>query len=441
MLKKWSGKNILICPVCGNPYEYCHGMVATPYFRHKEKAECPDKYTEPETKEHIKGKQDLYYWISNQDDVSDVILEGWLPETKQRPDIMFKHNKIQYVIEYQCTPIASEFYERHLLYQAAGIHDIWICGTEKYFFDRARDKTIENHCDCYYNSSLKLFAFNNINYHHPILDLNAKYNSNDNVLLNRVKSQGVGIREEKVSRLPFYYIAPENTIFDNDKICLHQEFLINVNHKLEIKKTIIDMRKDYNGEMKLGLERFCEKCVKLIHAKYQNFSNFHISCKNYKYRYKIEIDSYVFTFQKKTNIIDFYDLIQEKYEQYNYTGENIYEVVNLICNFINPLIQELSLYDSFVKEYKDYPFYLIIAESKRTDQYKNVRFKYLSGFLDSYYYFSTDFMKDFLSVLKFKSSPKIFMIPFSVYMDQKMLLDIFKKHGFTNVKFFSKEDE
>lgn len=132
-LKKWSNKNILICPACGNPYEYCHGRVISPYFRHKNKNHCEDKYSEPETEEHIQGKRDLYEWIKKQPGVTDVILEGWIPETKQRPDIMFKYNSEQCVIEYQCSPISTEYHERHELYQAANIKDVWICGAQKYF--------------------------------------------------------------------------------------------------------------------------------------------------------------------------------------------------------------------------------------------------------------------------------------------------------------------
>lgn len=132
-LKQWSNKNILICPACEKPYEYCHGKVKLPYFRHKDKNICESLFSEPETDEHINGKRSLYEWIKSQSDVTDVILEGWIPTTKQRPDIMFKYNGKQYVIEYQCTPISTEFYERHELYKAAGVIDIWICGLKKYF--------------------------------------------------------------------------------------------------------------------------------------------------------------------------------------------------------------------------------------------------------------------------------------------------------------------
>ena len=139
-LKKWSSKRILKCPICGKDYEYCHGKVKMPYFRHKDKEECNYLYSELETQEHLQGKTDLYNWLLKQPNVTKVELEAYIPETKQRPDIMFEWNGQICVIEYQCTPIASEYYERHELYEVCGIKDIWICGAEKYF-------------QCYHNGS------------------------------------------------------------------------------------------------------------------------------------------------------------------------------------------------------------------------------------------------------------------------------------------------
>lgn len=162
-LKKWANKNILICPACGKPYEYCHGKIISPYFRHKDKEECIDRYSEAETEEHKIGKQDLYEWIKKQDGVTDVILEGWIAETKQRPDIMFKYNGEQYVIEFQCSPIVTEYYERHELYKASGIKDIWICGVEKYiqFYHKGNGvkkvTELEKESKLYYNYKIKCF--------------------------------------------------------------------------------------------------------------------------------------------------------------------------------------------------------------------------------------------------------------------------------------------
>ena len=154
-LKAWSKKGILKCPQCGEQYTYNHGKVRIPYFKHLN-ADCV-MYGEPETEEHIQGKIDLFAWIQKQDGVSDVRLEGWLPETKQRPDIMFKYNGEQYVLELQCSPIASEYIKRHELYQAAGIHDIWICGTENYLGMNKRLNTLEMRCRIYYDVANKLF--------------------------------------------------------------------------------------------------------------------------------------------------------------------------------------------------------------------------------------------------------------------------------------------
>lgn len=130
-LRSASREDRLTCPACGGLYEYCHGVVVQPYFRHQSKDNC-DHYSEPETEEHMVGKKNLYEWICRQDGVSDAVLEAWLPETRQRPDIMFKYNGKPYVIEYQCSPITDEYVCRHGLYKSAGVKDIWILGVQKY---------------------------------------------------------------------------------------------------------------------------------------------------------------------------------------------------------------------------------------------------------------------------------------------------------------------
>lgn len=117
-----------------------------------DKNECEDKYSESETEEHLNGKRDLYEWIKKQNGVTNAILEGWIPETKQRPDIMFEYNGKKYVIEYQCSPIATEYVERHDLYKASGIIDIWILGTEKYLKSNMRKKYIHDYASGYYSS-------------------------------------------------------------------------------------------------------------------------------------------------------------------------------------------------------------------------------------------------------------------------------------------------
>jgi hypothetical protein len=169
-LKQWSDKNRLICPDCGKPYEYCHGEIVSPYFRHKEKSECDMLYHESETEEHIKGKISLYNWLLNlqeQSIIQNVKLESYIPETRQRPDLYFEYNGDRYVIEYQCSPIASEFLERRELYKLARINDIWILGTDK-FINKSetkkwfKNKVIEKYSNYYYDSIYNIFMFSSI---------------------------------------------------------------------------------------------------------------------------------------------------------------------------------------------------------------------------------------------------------------------------------------
>ena len=126
-----------------------------------DKEECEDKYSETETEEHRSGKLALFKWIEQQRGVINAILEAWISETKQRPDIMFVYNGQRFVIEYQCSPISSEYLERHELYQACGIKDIWICGVSKYMKDNMRIKELEKYAIGYYSAENNLFYFQN----------------------------------------------------------------------------------------------------------------------------------------------------------------------------------------------------------------------------------------------------------------------------------------
>lgn len=182
-LKKWAEKDILLCPTCGQPYEYCEGQIKQPYFRHKYKNSCSDPYHEQETAEHEQGKLDLYTWLHSISGVNNLILEGWIQETKQRPDIMFTWNNQMHVIEYQCSPIASEYFVRHNLYQAAGIRDIWICGAQNYLeiYNKSQSgykrlNVLETITQKYYDPKLQLLMY---------VDPNLRYAyRQDNILLS-----------------------------------------------------------------------------------------------------------------------------------------------------------------------------------------------------------------------------------------------------------------
>lgn len=240
-LKKWSDKNILICPDCNKPYEYCHGEIITPYFRHKEKSfECDQIFSEPETEEHIKGKQILYKWLMNLQNkgvVSDVKLESYIPETKQRPDLSFTSNGNKFVFEFQCSPIATEYIERHRLYELAGIHDIWILGTDKYIEKSEvgknyKGKAIEGFTNFYLDSEYKIFMFCNIE----------QLNLEDNY---RIKSTYGYYSKDKRNAIlsnllvfdnnaEKYMIDMNGICFNKDKIVLTSEAINNIKDYSEI---------------------------------------------------------------------------------------------------------------------------------------------------------------------------------------------------------------
>lgn len=157
--KEWSDKDVLRCPVCNGRYEYCHGMIAPQYFRHKDKTECNGLYGEPETPEHIKGKIMIYEWlqkIQKEVGITNLQLESYIKETKQRPDIYFEQKGRRYVIEFQCTPISTEYLKRRELYKLANINDVWVLGLENYHL-YGKGKTIEES-----GSQLKLDVSNGV---------------------------------------------------------------------------------------------------------------------------------------------------------------------------------------------------------------------------------------------------------------------------------------
>ena len=141
-LREWSNKGILRCPECGEKVIYCKGDYKIPYFRHEVGTNCDggNSYYEPMTEEHIEGIRILYNRLKEIEGVTNLEVEKYIKNTKQRPDIYFEYGNKRYCIEYQCSPISTQYNKRHELYQLEGIEDIWILGTEKYEFNEGRPK-------------------------------------------------------------------------------------------------------------------------------------------------------------------------------------------------------------------------------------------------------------------------------------------------------------
>lgn len=337
-LKKWSEENRLICPDCKKSYEYCHGEVVSPYFRHKEKSkECDAIYSEPETEEHIKGKQILYKWLIGLQDkgvVSDVKLESYIAETRQRPDLFFVSNGKRFVMEFQCSPIATEYIERHRLYQLAGVHDIWILGTDKYIKKSEtktsfREKAIEKHTNLYLDSKYNTFIFSNIDQ----LDIKNNY---------RIKSVCNYYYQDKRSLassclLSFdqdvekYMIDVDGVEFTNGKILLTQESLNNIK---EYSELII--------KEEVRLQKIDEKCKMFLGEVFQSFEDMYatkLNSMSCRYGFKCNKHYYQFTNIDKYPNVDFCEI---KYTGNNYTHNLIFSF-NIEDGNTDKIIEYLKL--------------------------------------------------------------------------------------------------
>ena len=338
-LKKWAKKKILMCPACGKPYEYCHGKVKSPYFRHMDKAECEDRFSESETEEHIIGKKDLYEWLKKQPGVTDCVLEGWIPATKQRPDIMFKYNGEQCVLEYQCSPIATEYLERHELYQDAGIKDIWILGTEKYFNNSSRKKYIQSISIGHYSPvSNEFILYEYTDFYRTLnknkLDITTYGTYNTGIFYGR-----------NISNYIFSNFKIRDISFDTlDQISRKRNYRKGICHKPAlVKNKYLYMQKEINQEKLNSLEKYIEKklfelsnenwnfYVNYTRSKYKVFCyicaapNIHFKYRNFKY--EKEIDRIKKDFFKKIKV---WKLDSEKiYKDDNYLKELLVHIMKI----------------------------------------------------------------------------------------------------------------
>jgi competence protein CoiA len=115
-----------LCPACRNEVILKLGTKQAWHFAHKSKQSCTDKM-EGESSYHIEGKKLLYEWLQKQK--LDVHLEPYLPEIKQRPDLLVTTAKQTYAIEFQCAKISPQlFAKRTVTYQKNNLLPIWILG-------------------------------------------------------------------------------------------------------------------------------------------------------------------------------------------------------------------------------------------------------------------------------------------------------------------------
>ncbi len=110
------------CPQCRQRVMLKAGTMKIPHFAHRPSSSCRS-FSENESERHLKGKADLYRWLSR---FGEAQLEAFLPEICQRPDLLAK-GKV--AVEFQCSSISSDvFSARTQGYQRHQYVPFWIYG-------------------------------------------------------------------------------------------------------------------------------------------------------------------------------------------------------------------------------------------------------------------------------------------------------------------------
>ncbi|MGY0692695.1 competence protein CoiA [Virgibacillus sp. FSP13] len=118
------------CPVCDDSVIIKAGMKMIPHFAHRQKVNCTSLES-GESGYHEKGKFLLYQWFKHQQ--LDVKLEEFLPDIRQRPDLLVTINRKTIAIEFQCARIDADIIQKRTTgYRRAGITPIWIVGANHF---------------------------------------------------------------------------------------------------------------------------------------------------------------------------------------------------------------------------------------------------------------------------------------------------------------------
>ncbi|MDH6373681.1 competence protein CoiA [Paenibacillus sp. PastF-3] len=127
LMRSLSKSCSLLCPDCHSMVIYRAGS-KKPHFAHHKVCINPNPYSEPESDTHRIGKFLLYTWLKGIYPKSEVQMEYYLFETKQRSDIMVIHpDGARWAFEFQCSKITGALWlERHMLYESANVQDFWI---------------------------------------------------------------------------------------------------------------------------------------------------------------------------------------------------------------------------------------------------------------------------------------------------------------------------
>ena len=135
VLREWRTQHQFRCPQCGEYVLLKVGWLRIPHFAHQVDSNCVNRFSEGESMPHLLGKHVLYTMFLRLR--KDPVVEPFLTELAQRPDLLIEHNKQSYPIEFQCSRLPKELKdERTQGYQSQGLPAIWIVHTPNTLQDR-----------------------------------------------------------------------------------------------------------------------------------------------------------------------------------------------------------------------------------------------------------------------------------------------------------------
>lgn len=112
------------CPDCGEEVIMKLGSKKIWHFSHTVSTSCQFEY-DRESEYHLAGKLKLYNWLRSQG--IDAELEKFDQEMKQKPDIAFDWNGQKYALEFQCSVIQADIFEKRTkTYLKHNVIPIWI---------------------------------------------------------------------------------------------------------------------------------------------------------------------------------------------------------------------------------------------------------------------------------------------------------------------------
>lgn len=127
-LREWRTKEQFHCSQCKEKVQLKVGDIVIPHFAHYQQTNCRESFSEGESPTHLLGKSQLHELFSSHH--IEVKVEPFLPNIRQRPDLLVTWQDTQVPIEFQCSVIPLELVEqRNAGYQMLTMAPIWILVT------------------------------------------------------------------------------------------------------------------------------------------------------------------------------------------------------------------------------------------------------------------------------------------------------------------------